>query len=80
MKAKMPRLTDRVTLRPDPKIGPLIVASLQERDLEGAIALCRLSVSGAQCTVIDVGSDDVVVRVRGTRRRFCVPADVVKSA
>jgi len=30
--------------------------------------------------VIVEGEDTVVIGITGTRRRFCVPADVVKSA
>jgi len=74
------RPADRVTLNPDPKLGPLIIQCLQDGDRNAAIALTRLAGSSVVATVIERGPDHVVLRVRGSRRRFVIPADVVKSA
>lgn len=70
---------DRVALNPDPKLGPIIVQLLREGELDDAVALSRLAVSGTGCRVIERGPGQVTIRVRGTRRRFVLPADVVKS-
>ena len=70
----------RVTLNPDPKLGPIFVQLLREGDIRGFHALGRLTQSTSQARVIVEGGDTVVVVMRGTDRRFAVPADVVKSA
>ena len=70
----------RVTLNPHPKLGPILVQLLQAGEERDAIALVRLAVSGVTARVIEDGGDSVVLRVRGTDRRFVLPADVVKSA
>ena len=70
----------RVTLNPDPKLGPIIVQLLQAGEDRDAIALVRLAVSGVTARVIEESGDTVVLRVRGTDRKFALPADVVKSA
>ena len=70
----------RVTLNPDPKLGPVIIQLLQEGDIHAAVAVCRLTQSTGRARVIVEGGDTVVIVTRGTDRRFAVPADVVKSA
>jgi len=73
---------ERVTLNPDPKLGPVIISLLQEgsrESREDAIALTRLAISGTYCRVIERRPDYVVVRVRGSRRRFVLPVEVVKT-
>lgn len=70
----------RVTLNPDPKLGPIIVQLLQAGESRDAIALVRLAVSGVTARVIEENGETIVLRVRGTDRRFVLPADVVKSA
>jgi len=70
----------RVTLNPDPKLGPIIVQLLQAGEARDAIALVRLAVSGVTARVIVDGDGTVVLRVPGSKRRFALPADVVKSA
>jgi len=70
----------RVTLNPHPRLGPIIVDLLRAGEQRDAIALVRLAVSGVTARVIEEGGDVVVLRVRGSERRFVLPADVVKSA
>ena len=70
----------RVTLNPHPKLGPIIVDLLQAGEEHDAIALVRLATSGVTARVIEDTGDVVVLRVRGSQRRFALPADVVKSA
>jgi len=53
---------------------------LQAGESRDAIALVRLAVSGVTARVIEESGDTVILRVRGTDRRFALPADVVKSA
>jgi len=70
----------RVTLNPDPKLGPIIIQLLQAGESRDAITLVRLAVSGVTARVIEENGETIVLRVRGTDRRFVLPADVVKSA
>jgi hypothetical protein len=71
---------ERVTLNPDPKLGPIIVQLLRDGDKHSAVALTRLAANATTCQVIERWPDHVVLRVPGSRRRFVIPADVVKSA
>lgn len=71
----------RGTLNPGPKLGPVLVQLLQDHDIHGFLALGRLTQPNAgEVRVIVEGDDTVVVVTSGTKRQFCVPADVVKSA
>lgn len=77
----MPRRNGRrVTLNPDPKLGPVLVQLLQDHDIHGFLALGRLTQSAGYARVIVEGVDTVVIGITGTPRNFCVPSDVVKSA
>ena len=70
----------RVTLNPDPKLGPVLVQLLQDGDIHAFVALGRLTQSAGRARVVVEGEDTVVIVMRGGGRRFVVPADVVKSA
>jgi hypothetical protein len=72
---------DCVILTPHPDIGPLLVDLLEARDIDRAIALCRLSVSGVPCRVFSRRRGMVELRaIRGTRRTFSIPAKAVREA
>jgi len=72
---------DRVNIEPSDNLGPVFVQLLRDGDINAFVALGRLTQSRTgQARVIDAGHDTVVVVIRGTDRRFVVPADVVKSA